>query len=222
MDGLVAPQRIDTVVTREQAPAAMEQLRVDRINDLITESDYHARADYLRGVIDADPSKAAPAPPSSAPVTPEQQFTSQHDAWMTPPKPEQYLNLPSATAFGDDAEALNVGVTHALARAHVPQHLAAPILEGAYRSFDELVNVDESTRQARIQEAHAAMRKVWGADFQKRLDAVHDLVADMVEADESVSEAFDQYPWVFDASPASLEFLDRVAVHRENLKRRGK
>jgi hypothetical protein len=205
---------IDQPVTRDAAPAAIEQLRADRLNGRVTEGDYFKRSEYLHGVLAADPASAPPAPPKTF-ETQEEQFERQYDELMTAPTPEHYTNLPQAKAFGDESSIpIDTGIRNVFHRGGVPAHLAAPIAEGVFRAFDELAGADEATRQSKVSGSMEKLREMWGQEFDARLGRVNDLIAEMMEGDEAIGEIFDAVPWIFHADPAVMEYLGRVAEHR--------
>jgi hypothetical protein len=206
------------VVTREQAPAALERLRADRASGKIhSEHHYLERSEYLHGVMAADPAAAQPAAPKAF-ETQDERLEQSYADQMQAPKPEHYT-LPQAAAFkGNDQVAFDAGVRAVFHRGGVPQHLAAPILEGVIGNFDTLAGADEDSRQAKLSESQAVLRKWWGDDFDARFSKVNDLVADMLEASPELGEMFDNAPWLFAANPAVMDYLDRVAQHRANKK----
>jgi hypothetical protein len=212
------PQPVDQVVAREAAPAALEQLRADRLNGKLGQDAYLQRSEYLHGVLAAEPGAAAPAPPKAF-ATQDEQLEQSYANHMQAPKPEHYANLPQAKAFeGDEALAFDTAVRNCFHRGGIPAHLAPSILEGVIKNFDTLAGADESARAAALSASQAKLREYWGQDFDARLNQVDELVADMVEASPELGDMYDRAPWLFAADPAVMEYLDRVAQHRAGAK----
>jgi hypothetical protein len=207
---------LDQVVTRDAAPAELEKLRADRFNGRVTEDHFHKRGDYLRSVLDGAPTDAPPAPPRAV-ETMDERFARDYAEFMTAPTPERYSGLPSATVFGDSANAFDARMTHVLARGHIPQHLASPLLESTYRAYGELSTAGKGGVEAKLSSVKRELEALWGDDAKARIERVHDLVAAMVEGDEEIADFFDRAPWFFYTSVHSMEFLDRVASHRASL-----
>jgi hypothetical protein len=209
---------VDQVVTREAAPAALEQLRADRFNGKVSEDHFNKRGDYIRSVMDGKPGEAPPAPPKAV-ETIEERFDRDYAEHMTAPRPELYNNLPSAEFFGDRAREFDVGMTRVLSRAGIPQAYAPTLLENTYRDLIELTESGAEALSARVSSVKAELMTRWGDDYQRRLDAVDDLLADAVEADPTVAHTFERAPWIFACSLWSMESLDRVASHRASARR---
>lgn len=208
---------LDQVVTREAAPAAIEQLRADRANGKISQDFYFKRSDYLHGVLSAEASGAPPALPQVH-ETEQQALERTYAEQMAPPEHAgQYrgLSMPELKGFSpDQAEAFDVGVRNVLYRGGVPQHLAGPLVENVAKTLNDLSAASDGQREAAIATSKEQLHKWWGAEFQTRLDRVSDLIATMAEGDDYVGQLIDRAPWMFAANPGVMDYLDRVASHR--------
>lgn len=210
---------LDQPVTRDQAPAALEALRADRVNGRVSEDHYFKKSDYLRGVMDSAPEAPPPAPPRQV-ETFEELYRRDVDAQMSGASAEHYTNLPSIAEHGGQTEgtkAFDAGMTRVLARAGIPQSYAPQLLENAYRDLHELGEADPVALELKISSVKSELQNRWGADYQTRLDRVLDLVADAVEADPAIAHAFEKAPWLFATNLWSMESLDRVAEHRSRM-----
>jgi hypothetical protein len=202
----------DQAVTRESAPAALEQLRADRMNGRVDESAFLQRSEYLHRVLSAQPG-AAP-PPANVLASPEDLVARDVDLQMSAPAPERYTNIPSAEALGDRAQEFDVGLTKVLARGGIPQAYAPQLVENLFRDFAELSEVSEGERESRLSSVQSTLKTHWGDEFQTRLDRVNDLLADAMEADPTIAHAIERAPWAFHVNVWTMETLDRVAEHR--------
>jgi hypothetical protein len=212
-----APIALDQVVTREAAPAALEQLRADRASGRMTQGDYFTRLDYLHAVIDSDPTHAAPNPPKGV-ETMEERFERDYAEHMAAPDDGAgygSLIVPRVESFSDDDNsAFDAGVRSVFVRGGIPQHLATPLVEQLAKTIEGVAGSDETTRQAQLATSGAKLREMWGDEYDARLDRVNALLADMVEGDAYVREVADSVPGLFHANPVVMDYLDRVASHR--------
>jgi hypothetical protein len=205
------PDLASTPASPEQASAMLNALRTDRLNDRVSQDRYLERSEYLRRVIAGE--KIAAVDPYG--VTMEQKLEREHEEYWTPPTDVAgYGQLPSVSEDpGKDGE-WNLAVRKAFVAAGIPKHLAAPILEGMKETTRALEKAAPSVREAKSVSTLEHFRQSWGAEYDKRIAAIEDVLHLMAEADPRIAAIVDNHQWTFVASPAVIDYLDRVAQAR--------
>jgi hypothetical protein len=202
--------------TPEAARAELEQLRLARVENKVTQADYLARSDYLARLAAGEQDVQPPAERLEL-AAPDQQERRIVDELMQPAQAHQY-RLPPAIdpATGrpsDELEAVNTAVRTAMAEAGVPQQYGGQMYEQVNGLLERFAEASPDQVRAHTESVGAKLRETWGGEYAARVQAVNDLLAEVATKNPVVAELLDEAPHAF-ADPWVMQSLWNVAEHR--------
>jgi hypothetical protein len=195
-----SPTETPATIPDEQRLALMTDMRQRRIDGKCSDAEWAGFAELAEGRM----------PPQPMPQTLEQQLVGD----VSQPDPNAYT-FAHHPHFNPTPEsmALDAQMRGAFSAAAVPVSFGNAIYEAADRTMQQLEHASPEARQARLGEVRAQLQRVWGTDYDARLDAIDELVAVITAHSDELAEYVDSYPWMF-ADIGVMNWLDQVAQQR--------
>lgn len=203
-------------ITQELARTKLVELRDRRLAGSVSDRDFATEMVRLGPIAAGEPPDSLQAPSLSI----EENLLREVDALMAGAQPHEYLLPPfHAEPTGESVQWDN-DMRSAMSAAEIPKHLGGPIFESINNVAGRLANASPSDRDAAIQSTAMQLHASWGDQFDKRLDAIDELIFTATEKHPRFAEIIYSAPWLL-ADPALLTHLDTVAQHRVNKRARG-
>ncbi len=198
------PDLSSTPANPQEAQAALDTLRNERLAGRVDQAHYLDRVEYLHRVI-AGEQIAAPNPYP----TMEERLTQQYEESMKPPTELHGYQL---SIDGEDSLAAHTAIATAFQAAGIPAMHGRVIVDEANRLRREVQTAQDSERH--VNSVASRLRERWGSEFDTRMARVDELLDTMADADPAVAQMLESRPWLVAGSLVTIDLLDRVAQYR--------
>jgi len=138
-------------------------------------------------------------------------------AGMEPPRaPHEYVLPPSE---GEDGAAIDRSVREAMFAAGVPREIGNGIARDMERTATALLSASPAQVEQYMADQDAALHRVWGADYDRRLAMTRDFLRSEGERSPVLKSLVGENPELF-ASWEVVTAIARVAEHQQRIAKR--